>query len=132
MFSEVTNDALREYASRLRAAGFTVYVPKPASGRWRYIGYSRMIDGQECLGFVQRGEFFSDGWRHYMPIEPSRVNGSSMWVAGVPDSQTLTVDDARRVASPVNRNPLVGAQRNHISAERMRWFVRLDATGGGE
>lgn len=131
MIHNFTNDALREYASRLRTAGFTVYVPTSAYAC--YIGYSRMIDGQECLGFVQRGEFASDGWRHHMPTKPSRVNGSSMWVDGVPDSQTLTVDDACRVASPVNRNPLVGVQRNYIDYERMRrGFVRLEPTGGGE
>ena len=127
----IRNDALREYAAQLCTAGFTVYVPK--SPGWHYIGYSRVVDGQECLGFVQRGEFASDGWKHHMPIKPSLENGSSMWIDGVPDSQTLTVDDACRVASPVNRNPLVGVQRNYIDAEWMRrGHVRLEPTGGGE
>lgn len=129
--NKIRNDALREYAAQLCTAGFTVYVPK--SPGWHYIGYSRVIDGQECLGFVQRGEFASDGWKHYMPIKPSLENGSSMWIDGVPDSQTLTVDDACRVASPVNRNPLVGVQRNHIDADRMRHgYTRLEAKQAGE
>src|SRR4051812_5548804 len=77
----ITDDALREYADRLEANGFTVYEPK---GSKRYFLYSRMVDGQECFGYVQSDWYVGpggpSGYSHSMPIKPSIENGSSMFV----------------------------------------------------
>ena len=114
----IRNDALRNYADTLKGAGFTVYAP---GGAWDFFTYSRTVNGLECFGTVQIGHY--GGFSHHMPIRPTRDNGSSMWVEGVPDStpdqgdphgdNPLTVKAAQRVASPSNYNRLVGTQRNH-------------------
>ena len=112
----IKNDALREYADLLAANGFAIYEP---SGRWgEYFMYSQVVDGQECFGTVQYDRI--DGFEHHMPIKPSVENGSSMFVAGVPNE--LTVEAARKVAQPANHNHLVGSQRNY---EDRYWIDRL-------
>lgn len=98
---------LQEYARRLSAAGFRVYVSN-SPGFNRHFLYSQEVDGKACFGSVQRADF--GGYQHSMPIKPSRENGSSMFVEGVPDD--LEVETARRVAQPSNYNPLVGTQTN--------------------
>jgi len=122
----IKDEGLKAYAHTLAAAGFAIYEPTGSMGS--YFTYSRMVDGQECFGTVQ-AEYFG-GYSHHMPIKPSRENGSSMWVAGLPgqkDSsndgsyEVLTVEAARMIARPSNRNPLVGVQRNHYDAA---WLAR--------
>jgi hypothetical protein len=80
------------------------------------------VDGRRCWGSVEVTDF--EGYRHHMPIRPSRENGSSMWVKDVPDY--LDVETARKVASPRNYNPLVGTQENWQDAAYVeRAYVEL-------
>lgn len=94
----------------------------------------------ECFGTVQLGYF--GGFSHSMPIKPSREHGSSMWVAGVPDStpdqydrgtmndgDPLTVEAARKVASYRNSNPLVGTQRNYRDARSIDRYTKWPDAG---
>lgn len=104
----ITDDALREYADQLERAGFVIY-ESTSRGVSRYFRYSRMVDGKECFGYVQRA-YTGSGYEHTMPILPTVHNGSSMWVYGARDE--LTVETATKVASPRNHNPLVGWQEN--------------------
>lgn len=113
----IRNDALREYADLLHDNGFAIYEP---GGTWDFFLYSQVIDGQECFGTVQYDRI--DGIAHHMPIKPSRENGSSMWVQGVPDE--FTVEAARAVAQPANFNPLVGHQRNYRDERDLARFTR--------
>ena len=100
----IVDEVLEEYAKLLESHGFTVYEPR------RYFRYSRIVNGLECFGYVQRRWTGSD-YEHTMPIRPTIQNGSSMWVDLVPD--TLTVETALAVARPSNQNPIVGRQVNY-------------------
>lgn len=108
----IRNDTLAEYAHTLADNGFTIYEPKGESGD--YFMYSRMVDGVECFGSVQQCTLRLEGYSHAMPIKPSRVNGSNMFVGSVADGwDNLTVEAARTVASPTNWNSIVGTQSNY-------------------
>lgn len=121
----IQDSALREYAERLEKAGFTVYVPHNPTAR--YFRYSRLVNGKECFGYVQRDWDRSTGYSHTMPIKPSIENGSSMWVDGVPDE--LSVEAARKVARPSNRNPLVGTQANYDDPRWAHLYARREPAG---
>ena len=121
----IKDQGLRDYARLLESNGFTIYEPTGTMGT--FFTYSRMVGDRECFGTVSANRFQSlgTGYSHSMPIRPSRENGSSMFVAGVPDEVTLTVDAARKVAQPRNRNALVGTQENYKdSAWLERGYVR--------
>lgn len=102
----LTNETLREYALLLQQAGFAIYEPTGVVGD--YFTYSRIVDDIERFGIVQKG--FFDAYQHLMPIKPSTEHGSSMFVDDVPD--VLTVQVARKIASPTNTNSVVGTQAN--------------------
>lgn len=108
---------LKEYAERLLAEGFRVYVPK----NWRggtFFFYSREVDGKTCYGNVQKNHF--SGYSHYMPIKPSKESGSSMFVGHDDDPVfTLTIEDAKRTARPSNNNPVVGTHVNWYDAREL-------------
>lgn len=112
----INDPALAEYADRLQAAGFTIYEPLTPQS---YFDYSRVVDGKECFGYVQRGV---GRYSHSMPIPPSREAGSNMWVAKVPDE--LSVEAARMVARPFNSNPLVGRRPNYRNERGLAQFRR--------
>jgi hypothetical protein len=116
----IKDAVLREYAELLAKNGFTIYEPK---GVWEYFVYSRMVDGRECFGSVQRGGAL-EGYQHHMPIKPSKEHGSSMFVEDVPDE--LTIEAATAVASPRNYNKLVGSHENYrddrfLESGYVRW-----------
>lgn len=114
----IRNAALAEYAQALKDAGFTVHAP---GGRWEFLKYSRVVNGVVCGGTVHRAEGLATTWEHLMPIRPSREDGSSMFVDGVPVTAELMVADAERVAVPFNSNPVVGRRANHVGDD---WAVR--------
>lgn len=125
----ITDDALREYADQLERNGFTVYEPK--SNPSRYFLYSRFVGGQECFGYVQSdwygGPGGPSGYSHAMPIRPSIEHGSSMFVEGV--ANALTVEAAKAVARPTNRNNLVGTQKNYRD-KIDQLYIKRSKTGG--
>lgn len=82
--------------------------------------YSRIVNGQECFGYVQKNHARDSTYSHAMPIKPSIKHGSSMYVDGTDDQ--LTVEAARKVASPLNVNKDVGQQANY---EDRTWIERL-------
>ena len=115
----IKDDGLRAYADLLEANGFAIYEPKSSTGSW--FTYSRMVDGVECFGTVEKDQApLARGYKHTMPIRPSVEHGSSMFVAGVPEE--LTVEAAEAVASPSNYNHLVGIQKNYREEQ---WLDRL-------
>lgn len=129
----IRHPELAEYADLLERAGFAIYetTGKVPSG---YFRYSRVVDGKECFGYVQVGHY--GGFSHGMPIKPSIEHGSSMWVAGVPDStpdqgnnlgNPLTVESAERVASLSNYNPLVGTHANYEDTRFSHLYRRREA-----
>lgn len=112
---KITDESLRQYATELLGAGFTVYVsPRPGFGT--YFLYSRVLDGRTLWGSVQLGDLPLLGQppEHHMPIKTSREHGSSMFVESpaLKDLDPLTVEYARIVASPTNRNHIVGRHEN--------------------
>lgn len=98
-------EALEHYGRRLvTEAGFHVWITPmtpgafltyedPATGYWGTFQYSTM-----------------EGWKHLMPITPSKEFGSHMHL----DSKTdpWTVEAAKECASASNYNSIVGRQRN--------------------
>lgn len=116
----IKDTALSEYADLLAANGFAIYEPRSSHGD--YFKYSRVVDGgRECFGYVQH-EYFG-GYSHSMPIRPSRENGSSMYIDGV--AGELTLEAARKVARPFNRNELVGRQENYRDELRLdRLYIK--------
>lgn len=120
---------LEAYAEKLRATGeFTVYrhvrQPYDTDASWKralntpatYFHYSRVVDGQVCVGYVQMGDYPTLGQpiEHSMPLTPSRLNGSAARVgAKWGDADTLGMDGlpadsvemARIVARPYNWCP---------------------------
>jgi hypothetical protein len=111
-----TSDALSSYAQLLSDAGFRIYMPKSAPST--HFIYSQPVMGRECFGLVQRDEF--GAFQHLMPIRPSKQHGALMSVQGV--GGELTVEAARRVALPDNRNDLAGTHHNFYDRE---WLERL-------
>jgi hypothetical protein len=110
----IRDPELVAYADTLSAAGFTIYEPTRSPADW--FTYSRLVDGQECFGSVQREGRIWPNYSHSMPLKPSAEHGSSMWVAGVDDGPAhlaLTVEAAQCVARPFNTNKLVGRQANY-------------------
>ena len=103
----IKDEGLKAYAKLLFENGFSIYEP---GGHWDFFTYSRVVDGKECFGTVQKGYF--GGYSHTMPIKPSQENGSSMFV-GDDEWEDLTIEKAEQVASPTNSNPLVGKQTNY-------------------
>ena len=110
-------DTVADYALTLADAGFTVYLPTDrrnyARGA-RWFHYSRTVDGRECFGTYSDGRDSHDGPHHSMPLDPSRLNGSSAHVgARWGDADTLGMDNypvesvehARIVARPENWCP---------------------------
>lgn len=122
----IKDAALREYAALLAKNGFTIYEPK---GVWNHFMYSRMVDDREYFGNVQR-EQVGSGYRHFMPIKPSKEHGSSMFVDDVPDE--LTIEAATAVASPSNYNKLVGRHANYRDDFIDRGYIRWNADTTGE
>lgn len=103
---------LAAYAENLKAAGFTVYLP--ADGRpLRFFHYSQVVGEQTCYGTVCDAQFSLLGqpFEHAMPIRPTNVNGSSMYIITM--ASPASVDYARAVAQPRNWNDQVGTQTNH-------------------
>lgn len=118
----ITDPALREYAELLHANGFNIYESTRSA---KYFVYSRMVDGVECFGDVQRDDV-GFGYSHYMPIKPSVENGSSMFV-DYPDGRPvndLTIEAAKQVAKPTNWNRLVGLQKNDSDAVRYDHYTK--------
>lgn len=116
----INDDALANYARLLADNGFVIYEP---TGSWGHFVYSRIVDGQECFGDVQKANVGAFGYQHHMPIRPSQENGSSMFVDGVPDE--LTVEAAEMVARPTNRNKYVGTQKNYTDTHSLeRSYIR--------
>jgi hypothetical protein len=102
MRNEITN-RLEEYGARLKAAGFRVWVtPTPRGG---YLTYER--DGY--YGHLQASDF--EGWRHDMPLVPSREYGSSMFI-GEPVEDVWSVAAAEQAARATNHNDVVGTRPN--------------------
>jgi hypothetical protein len=65
------------------------------------------------FGHLQCSDF--EGWRHDMPIVPSREFGSSMFIGGEgrqSQAAVFTVEAAEQCARPTNWNPVVGTQAN--------------------
>lgn len=117
----ISDTGLRAYADLLERNGFAIYEPvttKVSSGD--FFMYSRIVNGQECFGYVQRDYARGTYYSHTMPIRPSVQNGSSMYVDDTDDQ--LTVEAARKVASPFNANKDVGRQANY---EDRAWIDRL-------
>lgn len=112
---------LATFGKELLAAGFTVYVfrsdvERVAKGGKescaKTIGFSRIVDEQECFANVSYG---LAGYQFSMPIKPSRENGSGMFIGktdNMPEFDSLTLANAELYASPTGFNPLVGTQRN--------------------
>lgn len=109
----IADPGLNAYADLLERNGFTIY--EPASGRGNYFRYSRLVNGVECFGYVQR-DYVGSGYSHSMPIRPSIQHGSSMFVEHVRGE--LTVEAARMVARPSNWNSVVG---KHLNYDDPRW-----------
>lgn len=120
----IGDPALAEYADRLEAAGFTIYEPASARGTTRFFRYSRLVNGQECFGYVQR-DWTGSGYSHSMPIRPSVQHGSSMFVHKVKGE--LTVEAARLVARPSNWNDLVGTHANYNDPRWSDMYVKRGA-----
>lgn len=102
---------MEEYGAELVAAGFQVwFVPMyPEHGFLEY----RSPEG--WWGLLQE-----DYWgtvEHSMPIVPSRENGSSMFIEEPLD--VWTVEAARQCARPMQRNSVVGLQKNAGDRFRM-------------
>jgi hypothetical protein len=122
----IDDTELHEYAELLARNGFTIYEPKEDRPRY-YFTYSRMVDGRECFGRVQH-EQVGSGYRHFMPIQPSKEHGSSMVVEGVPDE--LTIEAATAIASPSNYNKWVGRHENYGDARDLaQLYRRMDQHG---
>lgn len=119
--AHIAQPELAAFGKQLLAEGFKVYVfrsdvERVAKGGKescaRHIAFSRIVDGQECFGSV---DYSLAGYQFYMPIKPSRKNGSSMFISNTkeaPEFDSLTLDNAKRYASPTGYNPLVGTQKN--------------------
>lgn len=124
------NEALIEYGHRLLKAGFTVWVPRGPG--WQHIVYQREVRGRLCEGTVQREDTLTACYQHLMPIRPSIEGGSAMHVDAVPITSTLTVRDALKIASPHNRNKVVGWRENHPrEGRRDRSYYLLGEEEGG-
>lgn len=130
----IIDPTLNEYASRLEDAGFTIYEPK---GNGNYFRYSQVVDGQECFGYVQRA-WTGTGrtYTHLMPIRPTIEHGANMTV---PLATGLTVEAAKLVAKPVNRNDVVGTHSNwgdpawdQLYTQRTTTFLPDAPLGGAE
>lgn len=133
----IRDQALREYADLLLANGFTIYEPKnPYAG---YFMYSRMVDGQECFGTVEKRDRPLDhGYEHHMPIKPSQEFGSSMFVeirtesanqgrgrqVTIEQLDELTVEHAMLTARPENWNSVVGTQKNYSDTRFAHMYIK--------
>lgn len=113
----IKDSALREYATLLASNGFAIYEP---AGVWNHFFYSRVVDGRELFGYVQR-EMVGSGYSHSMPIKPSREHGNQL---AMPDVDELTVENAEKVASPRNRNDWVGTHENYRPDSLDRMYTR--------
>lgn len=99
----IDGEDLQEYAATLIDAGFTVSIPEPRKRydgtplpqRWFY--YER--DG--FAGTVERTDF--EGYRHSMPIKPSREYGSGLITNGEDHKWELRLEDAEKTARAENR-----------------------------
>jgi len=104
------DERIRAYADELVGAGFDVWFTSTGSGG----GWLTYRDPRnDCWGTLQHG---MEGWQHLMPIPPSRVHGSSMFVQDRRHPRErldpFSVFAAQRCARPSNWNELVGVQRN--------------------
>ena len=105
------NERMLGYAQELIADGFKVYV-HPDARTWFY--YSIEVEGRECFGYVQQGQFatLGMGFEHAMPIRPSVKTGSSLVVLTTASPSSTRI--AREVAAPSNRGRWVdGIHANH-------------------
>lgn len=118
----ISDPALLEYAERLHANGFNIYEP---SRPGKFFIYSRVVDGVECFGDVQRDDV-GFGYSHHMHIKPSVENGSSMFI-DYPDGKPvddLSIEAAKQVAKPSNWNRIVGLQKNHADSSRYDHYIK--------
>lgn len=102
---------LERFADTLEAAGFRIYRP---GGTWTFIGFAREVDGKWCSATVQASDFGnSEGWSWHMNIEPSREDGSSMFLNAVPNGSPLTVETAIQVTRPRACNSVLARTREN-------------------
>lgn len=88
-------DNCKEYADKLRDAGFTVYAPTETRGNREvhWFHYSREVEGQTYYGTYDDGSQSFDGPEHRMPLKPNRLNGSSANIgARWGDTETMGLD----------------------------------------
>lgn len=116
----ITDDDLRAYARLLINSGFTVYVSKRV-GFGTYFLYSRIVDGRTLWGSVELSRF--EGYRHYMPIKPSREHGSSMFVPDADKMDPLSLEAALLITRPTNYNSIVGTHDNMRTAHDRETFI---------
>jgi len=119
--ARIARPELSDFGKQLLAAGFKVFVfrsdvERVAKGGLEScattIGFSRVVDDQECFASVSYG---IAGYQFSMPITPSRRYGSAMFIGDTdqtPEFDSLTLDNAELYASPTGYNRLVGEQKN--------------------
>lgn len=119
--ARIARPELSDFGKQLLAAGFRVFVfrsdvERVAKGGMEScattIGFSRVVDEQECFASVSYG---IAGYQFSMPIKPSREHGSSMFIGDTDEMSefdSLTLDNAELYASPTGYNRLVGTQKN--------------------
>jgi len=96
---------LTTYGKTLVSAGFEVWLTPTGYRDGGYLTY-RAPSGH--WGTLQHSDF--EGWRHLMPLKPSREFGSHMFLDTIIDP--FTVDAAKECAQAVNQNSIVGWQAN--------------------
>jgi hypothetical protein len=128
---EALHERLAAYAHKLRAEGFTVYLPiklrtpRAADLSYNFFHYSRTVDGRECYGIASMPDFpmFNGQIEHTMPLTPSRLNGSGAHIGGALEGAPVStldadsVDMARAVARPTNYCPF-NAEPTREATER--------------
>lgn len=120
--ARIVRPELADFGKLLLAEGFKVFVfrsdvERVAKGGMEScaetIGFSRVVDEQECFGTVSYG---IAGHQFNMPIKPSREHGSAMFIGDtdqMPEFDELTLENAELYASPTGFNRLVGTQNNY-------------------
>lgn len=120
--ARIAHPELSDFGKLLLAHGFKVFVfrsdvERVAKGgleaHARHISFSREVDGRTCRASVDYG---LAGYQFYMPIKPSRENGSGMFIGNtneMPEFDSLTLENAELYASPTGYNRLVGTQENY-------------------
>ena len=130
---------LQDYAALLIENGFAVYVPTP---RLRYDGTPIPVrwfvyERGGYWGTLERTDF--DGYRHSMPIKPSREYGAGIITNPEAHKYELRLEDAERTARAENRaivnygtsrKPSYPTFKNYRDdAYIQRHFIRLTTEG---